>query len=45
MNVGQSKVMVLEGKEVEMCDFSVLNWVSVPARRGCQIVLFGESME
>ena len=44
MNVGQSKVMVFERKEVEMRKFSTPYSVGVPAER-CKIVLEGESVE
>ena len=45
MNVGNSKVMVSERKEVEMCKFSTPNRVVVPAERRCKIVLGDERME
>ena len=45
VNVGKSKVMVFERKEVEVCKFRTPYRVSVPAERKCGIVLVGERME
>ncbi len=44
MNVGNSKVMVFERKEVEVCDFNTYYRVNVPVVGRCEVVL-GERTE
>ena len=45
VNVGKSKVMVFERKEVEVCKFRTPYRVSVPVERRCGLVSGGERME
>ena len=45
VNVGKSKVMVFERKEVEVVNFGNPYRVSVPVAERCKIVMGGEGME
>ena len=42
MNAGKSKVMVFEGRETEVVDFSTPYRECVPAVERCEVVLGGE---
>ncbi len=45
VNVGKSKVMAFERKEIEVVDFGNSYRVSVPVDDRCEIVMGGERME
>ncbi len=45
VNVGKSKVMVLERREVVVVDFGSPYRMSVPVDERCEIVMGGERME
>ena len=44
MNAGKSKVMVFEGREVQVVDFNTPNRISMPTEGRCEEVP-GEKME